>query len=167
MNGTREATNQPEQPNSSGKRRRRGAQPGNHNALKHGLYSQEVWADISRRKPAEAQDANPPGDGEAAASLQAEVAMLRSLIRRLFDSSGSEDSTGSLIEVLRALGVASTRLAVLLRTQRLLDGGQKSKAMQIITEALAEVMAEMRQPESLLEAQAEPEDSQPATSRDS
>lgn len=121
-------------------RRRRGGQPGNHNALKHGLYTQEVWSEVKPRKAV--------GDaaiGHEASDLLAEVAMLRSLIRRLFESAGNEASTGGLIEVLRALGVACTRLAVLLRTQRLLDGGQGSQAMQVIQDALAEVIAEMEQ----------------------
>ena len=118
--------------------RRRGGQPGNHNALKHGLYTQEVWSELKPRKTAGEAEA-----GLEATDLLAEVAMLRSLIRRLFVSAWSEESTGGLIEVLRALGVASTRLAVLLRTQRLLDGEQGSQAMLMIQEALTEVMAEM------------------------
>jgi len=120
-------------------RRRRGGQPGNHNALKHGLYTQEVWAEVKPRKTA--GDAE---DGLEAADLLAEVAMLRSLIRRLFESALGEDSTGGLIGVLRALGVASTRLAVLLRTQRLLVGGQESQAIQVIQEALTDVLSEMQ-----------------------
>jgi len=132
-------------------RRRRGGQPGNHNALKHGLYTQEVWAEVKPRKLAGEAD-----EGLEAAGLLAEVAMLRSLIRRLFESAWSEDSTGGLIDVLRALGVASTRLAVLLRTQRLLDGGQGSRAMQVIQEALAEVMAEMEQAAARLNSLPEP-----------
>ena len=122
-----------------GQPKRRGAQPGNHNALKHGMYSQEVWADVGR------QDAGQNNPDEGQTSLKAEVAMLRSLIQRLFESANYEDSVSGLIEALRALGVASTRLAVLLRTQRLLEGGQGSQAMQIISEALAEVMAEIEQ----------------------
>jgi hypothetical protein len=140
--------------------RRRGGQPGNHNALKHGLYTQEVWSELKPRKTA--------GDAEAgleAAGLLAEVAMLRSLIRRLFESAWSDDSTGGLIEVLRALGVASTRLAVLLRTQRLLDGEQGSQAMQVIQEALTEVMAEMesaaRHLDDLPKAAEQPDDKAP------
>jgi hypothetical protein len=139
MDKTPESKKETAPSSPSGKARRRGAQPGNHNALKHGRYSQEVWADISRQDV----DQNNPGEGRA--SLEAEVAMLRSLIRRLFESAPFDDSTGTLIEVLRALGIASTRLAVLLRTQRLLDGGQETQAMQIISEALAEVMAEIEQ----------------------
>jgi hypothetical protein len=135
-----------------GARRKRGAQPGNHNALKHGLYTQEVWADMPRRAdPADhTETAGRTGaaedrDAAGSPSLEGEVGMLRSLIRRLFESAGAESSTGGLIEVLRALGVASTRLAVLLRTQRLLEGGGDSQAMQLIQEALAEVMADMEQ----------------------
>jgi hypothetical protein len=128
-----------DQPNPGQPTRRRGAQPGNHNALKHGLYSQEVWADVAR------QDGGHGSPDESHTNLEAEVAMLRSLIRRLFEGARLDDSPSALIEALRALGIASTRLAVLLRTQRLLDGGQQSQAMQIISEALAEVMAEIEQ----------------------
>jgi hypothetical protein len=131
-------------------RRRRGGQPGNHNALKHGLYTQEVWAEVKPRKAA-----GDAADGLEAASLLAEVAMLRSLIHRLFESAWGEDSTSGLIEVLRALGVASTRLAVLLRTQRLLEGGQGSQAIQVIQEALTEVMAEMKLAATRLDSLAE------------
>ena len=89
--------------NQNKPRRRRGGQPGNKNALKHGLYQQEVWAGVAPRQPA----AEPP---DHTAGLLAEVTMLRILIRRLFDSSNSEESTGTLIEVLRALGVATARM---------------------------------------------------------
>ena len=132
-------------------RRRRGGQPGNHNALKHGLYTQEVWAEVKPRKAA-----GDAADGFEAAGLLAEAAMLRSLIRRLFESAWGDDSTAVLIEVLRALGVASTRLAVLLRTQRLLDGGQSSQALLVIQEALAEVMAEMEQAAARQESSPQP-----------
>ncbi len=138
--------------------RRRGGQPGNHNALKHGLYTQEVWSELKPRKTSGEAEA-----GLEAADLLAEVAMLRSLIRRLFESAWNEESTGGLIEVLRALGVASTRLAVLLRTQRLLDGEQGSQAMLMIQEALTEVMAEMESAARRLDSL--PETTEPAAEK--
>jgi len=54
------------------------------------------------------------------------------------------ESMEEMIEALRAVGMASTRLAVLLRTQRILVGGQDSQAMDLLIQALAEIMEELK-----------------------
>ena len=124
------APTQPDPPAALPKRRR-GAQPGNHNALKHGLYARATQAE-ARREP------------EQQAGLQAEVEMLHSLIRRMFAMADGVDNMEEMIEALRAVGMASTRLAVLLRTQRILTGGQDSQSMELLVQALAEIYAEIQ-----------------------
>jgi len=118
-------------------RRRRGAQPGNHNALKHGMYSRATRSDTLG-------DLDLRSATYAYSGLQAEVEMLHTLIRRMFAMADGVESMEEMIEALRAVGMASTRLAVLLRTQRILVGGQDSQAMDLLIQALAEIMEELK-----------------------
>jgi hypothetical protein len=113
---------------SAGTGRRRGAQPGNLNALKHGLDS-TAMRQASRPTPL---------------PLQEEAEMLQTLIRRLFDMADGAQSMDELIDALRALGVGSTRLAALLRAQKQLQGQAGDETLQAINEALSEVLGELR-----------------------
>ena len=91
--------------------RRKGGQPGNLNALKHGFYSKHF-------QKAELQDL------EEARDLQEEIAMMRVVTRRLLKLARGCKDMGELINVVAALGLASTRVAGLMRTQKYLGGNQ-------------------------------------------
>ena len=89
-------------------KRKRGAQPNNTNALKHGFYSH-------RFNNLELTDL----DTTLSEGLTDEIALLRVIIRRVFeyaDSAAQDLDTWS--HALNTLGAASTRLAGLLRTQQ-------------------------------------------------
>ncbi|MBE0688294.1 MAG: hypothetical protein IH585_20060 [Anaerolineaceae bacterium] len=92
--------------------RTRGGQPGNLNAVKHGFYSRKF-------RDLESQDLETvPVEG-----LDGEIALMRVMIRRVFDY--ANDNAGDLedwMETLTVLGSASTMLAKMLQTQKLLGG---------------------------------------------
>ena len=112
--------------------RKRGGQPGNLNAFKHGFYSEGF-------KSGEIADL----DAYMAEGIQDEITMMRVITRRIFMLANGVGSIDEGIAMLGALGMASIRLASLLRMQRMLggDGGQVGEA---ISQALTEVLAEMR-----------------------
>jgi hypothetical protein len=109
----------------------RGAQPGNTNALKHGFYARKFTH-------SEHLDLESVGVG-----IDSEVAMLRVATRRMFDLANGEHDLESMIHITGALGQAATRLAGLLRTQKLLGGDDNSSVIRAISEAVAEVVQEM------------------------
>lgn len=89
-------------------RRRRGAPPGNTNALKHGFYSrsfnqgdQQLLADIHF------------------ASLKDEITMLRVFIRRVTDLAAGVASLSEALSLLRVLSLASSSLTRLMTTEAL------------------------------------------------
>ena len=111
--------------------RTRGGQPGNANAVKHGFYSRKF-------RDLESQDL----ETALREGLGDEIALMRVMIRRVFDF--ANDNVGDLDSwtgTLSALGAASTRLAGMLRTQKLLGGGD-SDALDTLSKALAEVTSE-------------------------
>ncbi|MGV8026760.1 MAG: hypothetical protein AB2L18_09405 [Anaerolineaceae bacterium] len=113
-------------------KRQRGAQPGNINALKHGFYSQ-------RFSPLEIRDLNI----SLADGLEDEIALLRVTIRRVFDLATEEgEDTETWFKALSTLGLASTRLAGLVRTQKLIKGDSSSVA-SALSQALGEVCDEL------------------------
>lgn len=114
-------------------KRPRGAQPGNTNAVKHGFYSRKF-------RPQELDDL----DLLMMGNLDDEIAMLRVIIRRVFDLTNGEDST---IETwtagMETLGKACSRMAGMLRTQHLI-GRAGNDALQTLRDALTNVTAELK-----------------------
>jgi hypothetical protein len=109
-----------------------GAQPGNINALKYGFYSQ-------RFNPLEIRDLNI----SLADGLEDEIALLRVTIRRVFDLATEEgEDSETWFKALSTLGLASTRLAGLVRTQKLIKGDSSSIA-SALSQALGEVCDEL------------------------
>ena len=104
----RKGTNRPRRP--------RGAQPENVNALKHGFYSPRFLAD-------EAADLDAFSDGDGQSSLDSELAMMRVAVRRVFDALAGARSVDKQVDLLGALGAASSRVASLLKTKKFLTGG--------------------------------------------
>lgn len=85
-------------------KRKRGAQPGNTNALKHGLYARYFT-----------QTEKDDLDGQFI--LDSEIAMLRVAIQRLFSRTGNADEK-TLIASLTALARASASLARIIEANR-------------------------------------------------
>ena len=82
------------------------------------------------------------GAANEALSLEQEADMLRALIRRLYAMSSGVESVDELMVTLRAVGVASTRLAALLRAQKSLLSGN-GEALATINQAIQQVNDEM------------------------
>ena len=123
--------------------KRRGAQVGNLNALKHGFYS-------DRFKKGEIDDLE--AVAQAQNGVQDEIILMRVLIRRVFEQAtcqaeeSSDDPKNDLetwSNALNALGAASTRLAGLLRVQQVLTSGSSNEILNALSTALKEVSSEI------------------------
>ena len=114
-------------------KKRRGAPDGNWNAFKHGFYSR-------RFKPLEISDLDTAlGDG-----LEDEIALLRVIIRRVFEYADEDDkqTLDQWSRTLNTLGAASTRLAALIRTQQVVSGGGSS-VLDLLSEAIGGISHEL------------------------
>ena len=113
-------------------RRKRGGQPGNLNALKHGFYSQQF-------KEGEVADI----ETMLAEGLMDEVAMLRVMMRRMMALADGCEDLNEFVNVLGVLGMSATRLAGLLRVQKMLGGDERSELTATLRRAIADVSKEM------------------------
>jgi hypothetical protein len=117
-------------------RRKRGGQPGNSNAFKHGFYTQNFSR--TEVKGLQAIQGVVLGD---------EIKLLRVLIKRFADQ--IEHSNGvALPESAHCLAVISEamlRLGTLLRTDHLLGGSESSTLIKELNLALAGIAEEMVQ----------------------
>ncbi len=111
--------------------RKRGGQPGNLNALKHGFYSRQ----FSNQEGGDLDRAETGG-------LQDEIKMLKVATRRLFELAAGCQDPDELVSVLNALGLASTRLAGMIKTQDWL-GSQHNEFDEAFRTALSEVYEEL------------------------
>ncbi len=111
--------------------RKRGGQPGNTNALKHGFYASSFTS-------TEAADL----DAVLAQNLDDEISMLRVALRRTFEVVANAENADAACFALSALGQASTRLAGLLKTQRLLQGSGSVDVAAALNQALGDVVKE-------------------------
>ncbi len=106
-------------------RRKRGAQPGNLNALKHGLYSRRLQE---------------PG---AEADLEEEIITLRNLVQRTSQLATDPDmNLTTLLKVLDTIGSAMNRLANLLQAQKQLHKSS-TDANAVLLQAVIEVAREL------------------------
>jgi hypothetical protein len=90
----------------SGRRRRRGGQPGNTNALKHGFYARHLPLEDTAGL-----------DDLPLDTLADEITLLRILIRRVAEKSAAGETPEKSIEHLRVVGLAMFSLTRLMRTQ--------------------------------------------------
>ncbi|HEX7394242.1 MAG TPA: hypothetical protein VF313_04880 [Anaerolineaceae bacterium] len=112
--------------------RRRGAQPGNSNAMRHGFYS-------CKFKTEEIADLDVLGSSD---KLQDEIVLLKVVIRRVWEMASSQaTSLDSWAMALNVLGMAMTRQAGLLRVQAMMGGGN-SEITNAISQAIREVTDE-------------------------
>ena len=94
---------------SPSKSRKRGAPPGNLNALKHGYYSQQI-------KNAVPSDFDP----ERFSGLNEEIGLIRYHIRRVVEYGQNVEELETALSLLRGICMASTTLTRLIKTQSLL-----------------------------------------------
>jgi hypothetical protein len=113
--------------------KKRGAQPANKNALKHGFYSDHMLVSENNHL-----------DAAIADDLASEINMLRIQTRRMFALAKGIKELDLAAEVLGALGLAATRLATLLKTQSFLTGGQDADVKSAISAALAAIVEEFK-----------------------
>ena len=119
---------------------KRGGQPGNTNAVRHGFYSRKF------------QDLEVEDLGQVKGGLQDEIAMLRVSIRRVFERAtelgdefadkGPGSELFALSQLLTTLGIATTRLAHMLRTQKFLDGGSDDPLEDLVGKVLDDLKGE-------------------------
>jgi hypothetical protein len=113
--------------------RRRGAQPGNTNALQHGFYSRHIRtgeaSDLSAFMP----------------DLNSEIAMLRVLAGRAVEAvtKANEITLGDWSMLLNSIGVTFTRIASLTRTQQLLSGDDQT-VDSALSKALTTVLSDWK-----------------------
>ena len=108
--------------------RKRGGQPGNLNALKHGFYSKHF-------QRSELKDLEEIGD------LQEVIQMLRMVSRRLLKAAEECRNVGELSNLLNTLGLAATRVGGLMKVQKFLGGNEESTE-EFISYLLEEVTKE-------------------------
>lgn len=90
-------------------RHRRGAPPGNSNAVKHGFYTRRLKH--SHLDGVESTDSS---------GLIEEIALIRVFTRRLIESIDFDGDPFTLAEILRTLCLASSTISRIIRTQFLL-----------------------------------------------
>jgi methyl-accepting chemotaxis protein len=111
---------------------RRGAPKGNLNHLKHGFYSRLI-------RSIEAGDL----PDSFTTNLENEITLLRVMIRRTMELAEGVDDLQDATRVLDALGAASTRLASLLRVQKIVSDN-KSSAAEALSTAIQRINEELR-----------------------
>ncbi len=114
--------------------RRRGGQPGNHNALTHGFYSR-YFTQV---------DVKDLGQ-YAFSGLDDEVALIRIYIRHLIELGSRPDSPYDPLTILRAICLASSSLTRLLKTQKLVFG-QKDELREMLDRVIAQAQEEQGWP---------------------
>jgi hypothetical protein len=114
-------------------KRKRGGQPGNHNALKHGFYARAMTKD-------EIDELSTIGVG-----LVDEIILVRTIIRRVAGLAKDEKDRHELEGLLDSLGAAGVRLGSMIRTQHMFfDLAEKDQFNRDISTAIGEVLNELQ-----------------------
>ncbi len=108
-------------------KRRRGGQPGNLNAMKHGFYARSF-------RKFEIDDLH----AISGTDLSGEINALRIATRRLIELSSDNYDTETGIKLLSTLSLALVRLSNLLRSQARINAGQESENFNAIGEGLSQ-----------------------------
>ena len=114
-------------------KRKRGGQPGNTNAFKHGFYTKNF--SLAERRGLQAANGVVLGD---------EIALLRVLIRRFAEQIQSSQgiAPSESAQYLSEVSEAMLRLASLLRTDHMLGGSQSSSFVKQLSLVLQEITDE-------------------------
>ncbi len=113
-------------------RKKRGAQPGNKNALKHGFYARGFERD-------EITDLNNYVDP----GIESEIILLRVTIRRLFKLAKGCDDLRDMMRLANTIGNATVSMATAIRTQRLIAGDPNDEFRATIDQVLRDVVTEL------------------------
>ena len=114
------------------KTRKKGAQPGNQNALKHGYYSRRF-----QKQELDDLDKIPPG-------VLSEIALMRVSLRRLFECVADQPAEfDAWIKYLTTISASVAKLIVLLKVQAS-EGDNESDILGVFTGALKEITAEIK-----------------------
>ena len=115
------------------RKRKRGGQPGNLNALKHGFYAGGMSRD-------EVKGLARIGEG-----LMDEINLLRVIIRRVAELANQVEQKEELLGLLDTLGSAGVRLGSMLRTQRVyFERDPDEELRRLVGIGLAEALDEWR-----------------------
>ena len=116
----------------------RGAPKGNTNALKHGFYSRQF-------RKTETDDLAALTEADLS-ELASEIALLRVTISRTLTQAGRAEHTDDppdWISYLSAMGLAATRIATLLKTQKILEGDRAGVVQETLMRAFTDIAKEM------------------------
>ena len=119
-------------PNPSPSPRKRGGQPGNRNAFRHGFYSRS-W---KYRDLKGLDQIDPVG-------LADEIVLLRVCIRRLAESITPDLPPDQQIRFVRTLSQAAHALNRMIRTQQITAPDEESELRQVLDRAINEVTQEL------------------------
>lgn len=115
------------------RKRKRGGQPDNLNALKHGFYAGGMSRD-------EVKGLARIGEG-----LMDEINLLRVIIRRVAELANQVEQKEELLGLLDTLGSAGVRLGSMLRTQRVyFERDPDEELSRLVGIGLAEALDEWR-----------------------
>jgi hypothetical protein len=115
----------------------RGAPKGNTNALKHGFYARKF-------RSQEVQDLDALQEG-GLKDLISEIGILRIAIARTFAQANELEAAGETIDwiaYLSGIGKAATRVATMLKTQKILEGDQGDLVNAALIQAITEYAKE-------------------------
>ena len=115
------------------KRKKRGGQPGNTNAFKHGFYAKNF--SLAERRGLQVTKGIVLGD---------EIALLRVLIRRFAEQIQASQGVALMesAQLLAVISEAMLRLASLLRTDHMLGGAQNDTLFKSLHNVLEELSDE-------------------------
>lgn len=116
--------------------RKPGGQPGNTNALKHGLFAGPNF------HPTKITDITI----DATPDLTAEIILMRTMMQRVINTAKANEDEASMSELcqtLNTLGIATVRTATLMRTQEALRHRAADMAT-LICEAIHDIEEEQR-----------------------
>jgi len=112
--------------------RKKGAQPGNLNALKHGFYSRRF-----HKQELDDLDTIPPG-------VLSEIALMRVSLRRLFEYMADEPPEfEAWVKYLPTISAALSKLGILLKVQAG-DGQNETDVFGILTDAIKAINSETK-----------------------
>lgn len=109
--------------------RKRGGQPGNLNAYRHGFYSRHFKND-------ELRDI----DSFMDEGLSQEIMLMRITAKRMMQLAEKIEDIDKQVNILGAVGLAATRLAGLLRVKSIISGDENGEAAGAVSEALNEAL---------------------------
>lgn len=127
------------------RKRRRGGQPGNANAVTHGFYARKL------REPDALELGQYPFRG-----LEEEILILRYFIRRVVEHAAAQNDLGDAFHQLRAVSLASASITRLLRTQVVLSAQEKEQQSALLLRLQEEIAARDKLAQ-LIAAQSEPD----------